>query len=60
MLVGYMRISAAEQTMALQHDALRAAGCERVYDDTCSGSVTDVVGLPALWDLLRNGDALAI
>lgn len=60
MLVGYMRVSTAEQTMALQRDALRDAGCERVYDDTCSGSVTDRPGLARALDTLREGDALVV
>ncbi len=60
MLVGYMRVSTAEQTTALQHDALRAAGCERIYDDTCSGSVTDRAGLARALDALRAGDALVV
>jgi hypothetical protein len=40
MLVGYMRVSTSEQNLALQRDALEGAGCERLYEDTCSGSVT--------------------
>jgi DNA invertase Pin-like site-specific DNA recombinase len=55
-----MRVSTAEQTMALQRDALRDAGCERVYDDTCSGSVIDRPGLARALDTLRKGDALVV
>ena len=33
MLVGYARVSIAEQSLALQQDALTAAGCGRVYTD---------------------------
>jgi len=35
-LVGYMRVSTAEQNLALQHDALLAAGIapETIYADT--------------------------
>ena len=42
MLVGYMRVSTADQNLALQRDALLAAGVapERIYEDTCSGTVT--------------------
>jgi len=42
-LVGYMRVSTAEQNLALQRDALLAAGIapERIYDDTCSGAATN-------------------
>jgi len=55
-----MRVSTAEQNLALQRDALQGAGCERVYDDTCSGSVTDRPGLSRALDALREGDALVV
>lgn len=38
-LVGYARISTDQQNLALQLDALREVGCERVYRDTGSGSL---------------------
>ncbi|WP_444978956.1 recombinase family protein [Aeromonas caviae] len=34
--MGYARVSTAEQDTALQTDALRNAGCERVFEDTAS------------------------
>ena len=37
MLIGYMRVSTGEQSLDLQRDALARVGCERVYDDVCSG-----------------------
>lgn len=60
MLIGYMRVSTAEQTLDLQRDALSAAGCERLYDDHCSGSVVDRPGLTRTLDVLRPGDALVV
>jgi len=61
-LVGYMRVSTAEQNLALQRDALLSAGVapERIYDDTCSGIVTSRPGLARALDVTREGDALVI
>ena len=60
MLVGYMRVSTVEQNLDLQRDALKGAGCERLYADTCSGSVTDRPGLAKALDHMRTGDALVV
>lgn len=61
-LVGYMRVSTAEQNLALQRDALLSAGVppERVYADTCSGTVTNRPGLARALEVVREGDALVI
>ena len=47
MLVGYMRVSTAEQNLARQRAALLSAGIapERVYEDTCSGRASELYGL---------------
>ena len=44
----------------MQRDALEAVGCERIYEDTCSGSVTERPGLARALDNLRTGDALVV
>jgi DNA invertase Pin-like site-specific DNA recombinase len=59
-LVGYMRVSTNEQNLALQRDALKAVGCERLYDDTCSGSVAERPGLTKALDHMRAGDTLVV
>ena len=46
-LIGYMRVSTAGQSFDLQRDAIAKAGCERVYDDTCSGCATERPGRSA-------------
>src|SRR3954471_3912134 len=60
MLIGYARISTTDQTPALQQDALQAAGCEQLYTDTASGSVTDRPGLSQALSHLRAGDTLVV
>src|SRR4051794_22359771 len=60
MLIGYARISTLDQTLALQQDALTAAGCEQLYTDTVSGSVTERPGLTQALSHLRSGDTLMV
>src|SRR3954452_15813931 len=60
MLIGYARVSTLDQTLALQQDALRAAGCEQLYTDTVSGSVTERPGLSQALSHLRAGDTLVV
>lgn len=60
MLIGYMRVSTSEQSLDLQRDALERAGCERLFEDVCSGSVTNRPGLTRALDHVRSGDALAV
>lgn len=62
MQIGYARISTHEQSLALQEDALRQAGCRRIYTDTCSGSVPSAArpGLAEALAYLRRGDTLVV
>src|SRR3712207_7694407 len=60
MLIGYARVSTYEQTLALQQDALKAAGCERLYTDTVSGTAVDRPGLSDALRQLRQGDTLVV
>ena len=54
-LIGHARVSTAEQDPALQPDALRKAGCERVFEDTVPGAKADRPGLAAALAHLREG-----
>jgi DNA invertase Pin-like site-specific DNA recombinase len=60
MLIGYARISTTDQTLALQKDALNAAGCDRIFTDTASGSRTDRPGLAEALTYVRAGDTLVV
>src|SRR5690554_5465383 len=59
-LIGYARVSTAEQDTALQTDALRKAGCERIFDDTVSKAKAERPGLTAALEFLRDGDVLVV
>lgn len=60
MIIGYARISTSDQTTHLQEDSLKAAGCERIFADTMSGSTTQRPGLDQTLGTLRAGDTLVI
>jgi DNA invertase Pin-like site-specific DNA recombinase len=64
MLIGYMRVSKADgsQALDLQRDALLAAGADpqRLYEDRASGKREDRPGLAACLKALRPGDTLLV
>lgn len=60
MLIGYARISSADQRLDLQLDALQRAGCERLFTDQASGGRHDRPGLTAAQSHLRRGDTLMV
>ncbi len=60
MVVGYARISTRDQSPALQLDALRGAGCDRVYVEKASGAQRDRPELKAALDYLCAGDTLMV
>ena len=58
---GYARVSTDDQTTALQADALKQAGCSRVYEDKASGKAS--MARPQLEECLadlREGDTLVV
>ncbi|MDA8205797.1 MAG: recombinase family protein [Thermaerobacter sp.] len=60
MLIGYARVSTADQTLALQEDALRSAGCEKIFRDVVSGGTTERPGLSEALKYARRGDAVVV
>jgi len=57
-IIGYARVSTAEQNLELQRDALTKAGCEKIYEDRTSGASTDRPGWSQAQAALRQGDTL--
>lgn len=58
MLIGYARVSTAEQTLDLQKDALHEVGCEIIFEDMSSGAKADRPGLRDALTYMRAGDTL--
>ncbi len=60
MIVGYARVSTVDQKLDGQRDALLAAGVERTYADTITGTARHRPELDRLLDQLRPGDVVVV
>ncbi len=60
MKIGYARVCTKDQTVAMQVDALKKAGCSKVYTEVMSGARSDRPVLVKLLEDLRTGDVLVI
>jgi hypothetical protein len=59
--VGYgTRLHPRQRDLALQHDALNQAGCERIFRDVGSGTLRKRPQLDACLEYLRPGDTLVV
>ena len=59
-LIGYARVSTLDQKPELQLDALKAAGCRKLFVEKASGAKQDRVQLAAALDYMREGDTLVV
>src|SRR3954470_15329657 len=59
-VLGYARVSTADQDVAGQSMRLTQAGAIKVFTDVRSGRSMDRPGLDALLDYARTGDTLAV
>lgn len=59
MLIGYARVSTLDQNPQLQLDALRAAGCGRIFEEKLSAAVQRPQ-LEAALSFMREGDTLVV
>jgi len=60
MILGYARVSTRDQNLDGQRDALAAAGAERIFADTITGSARVRPELDRLLSELRSGDVVVV
>ncbi|GIU51544.1 integrase [Shewanella sairae] len=60
-LVGYARVSSSDQDLTIQHQALKSAGCKKIFSEKESGSRQEGrIQLDACLNYLREGDILIV
>ena len=60
MIFGYARVSTKEQNLNLQADALKKAGCERIFQEKVSGRSPKRPELLKLLEQIRPDDTLIV
>ena len=60
MLIGYARVSTEDQKLDLQRDALRAAGCDKIFEEKVSATRGPMPGRLELLDYCRPGDVAVL
>ena len=60
MQIGYARVSTEDQNLTLQLDALKLAGCEKIFREKISGAKTDRPELTKLLEQVREGDTVTV
>ncbi|MDC0535306.1 recombinase family protein [Francisellaceae bacterium] len=60
MRYGYARVSTKDQCIDLQIDALKKAGCEKIFKEVAKGAKQDRPQLSNLLDLVKENDEIVI
>jgi DNA invertase Pin-like site-specific DNA recombinase len=60
MLIGYARVSTEDQKLDSQLDALKKAGCEQIFQEKQSGSITLRPEFLAALNFARPGDTICV
>ena len=60
MNIGYCRISTSEQSLDLQLEALKEAGCEKIFEEVASGAKDDRPKLKEAIEYARKGDVIVL
>lgn len=59
-IIGYARVSTSDQNPDAQTDQLDAYGCEKLFIDTTSGTLSSRPSLTMLMDYVRAGDTVVV
>lgn len=60
MKIGYARVSTKDQNLSLQLDALKKAGCEKIFTDKISSAKSKREGLEQALDFARPEDTIVV
>src|SRR5450432_2098278 len=60
MKIGYARVSTEDQKLTIQLEALKKAGCTRIFREKVSGTYRDRPELNRMLDQLRRGDVVTV
>jgi DNA invertase Pin-like site-specific DNA recombinase len=60
MKLGYARVSTKDQHLTLQMDALKDAGCEKIFPEKMTGATKERPQLQKMLEQLREGDTVYI
>jgi DNA invertase Pin-like site-specific DNA recombinase len=60
MKIGYARVSTEDQKLTIQLEALKKAGCTRIFREKVSGAYRDRPELNRMLDQLREGDVITV
>jgi DNA invertase Pin-like site-specific DNA recombinase len=60
MKIGYARVSTQDQRLNLQLEALRKAGCKRIFREKVTGAYRERPELNRMLDQLREGDIVTV
>jgi DNA invertase Pin-like site-specific DNA recombinase len=60
MIIGYARVSTKDQNLDLQIEALKNAGCEKIYREKISGAIKERPELSNMINHLREGDVIVV
>lgn len=58
--IGYARVSTTDQNLDAQLAQLKAAGCDKLYEEKESGAKADRPKLMAMLDYARHGDTIVV